>query len=434
MSAASPASDSRALAVVILADDLSGAADCGVACAELGLETVVALRPGPVGSGGDALAIDANTRSMTAGAAADVTERLALSYSQDDGRLLFKKLDSTLRGHLGPELGAVLRAHRTLQREAVIVLAPAFPALGRTTVDGHQRLHGAPLERTEIWRREHGCKAARIPAILQAHGLRTDLLPLDRVRAGVGALSAALDDLADCCDVIVCDAETELDLAAVAGASLRLGSRAVCAGSAGLARQLIEVAGLARPRAPRAAPLISGSAVFVVGSRSSVSRRQAAALAAREGVANVTGDPTATGEELLASGAATRLGAALAAGQDVIIWQPESHATDTAEARACGGLASLLAAERDRIGALFATGGETARCLLEALDVEALDLLGEVEPGVPMGIARGPRRFPVITKAGAFGTDSTLVTCRSLLRSWASPQAGPAPGSGRMSA
>lgn len=430
MSTASFGSDARPPAMVILADDLSGAADCGVACTELGLRTVVALRPGLLVSGADALAIDANTRAMSASEAAEVTERLALSYR--GGGLFFKKLDSTLRGHLGPELGAVLHAWRTVHRDAVIIVAPAFPALGRTTVDGHQHLHGVPLERTEIWRRERRSETASIPAMLQAHGLRAGLLPLDQVRAGVETLSTMLGKLADGCDVIVCDAETERDLAVVAACSLQLGPRALCAGSAGLARQLAEAAGLARPRAAGAMPVVSGSVVFVIGSRSSVSRRQAAALATRDGMANLAGDPTATREELLASGSAARLGAALAAGQDAIIWQPEDPATDAAEARSCGGVAALLAAQRDRIGAVFATGGETARCLLEALDVEALDLVGEIERGVPMGIARGPRRFPVITKAGAFGTDTTLVTCRSLLRGGASPRAEPAAGSGRM--
>ncbi len=64
----------------------------------------------------------------------------------------------------------------------------------------------------------------------------------------------------------------------------------------------------------------------------------------------------------------------------------------------------------------FATGGDTARCLLEALDVEALEPVRELESGVPLSIAIGPRRFPVITKAGAFGTDATMTRCRLLLR------------------
>src|SRR5665213_2511587 len=175
MNAAVQASGRSAPAILILADDLSGAADCGIACAEAGLETVVALRPGLVGPDAGALAIDGDTRTRTAEAAAEIMERLTLSCGQNENCLVFKKIDSTLRGHLGPELGAVLRAARTGKRDAIIILAPAFPAL------------------------------------LRAHGLRAGLLPLDRVRGTAGNLAAAMQDLADHADVVVCDAETDPD-------------------------------------------------------------------------------------------------------------------------------------------------------------------------------------------------------------------------------
>lgn len=418
MTAVSQASNRVAPAVLILADDLSGAADCGIACVEMGLATMVALRPGPAVPRGDALAIDADTRAMTAEAAAATTEQLALSHIHNKDCLVFKKLDSTLRGHLGPELAALLRAVRTSHSDAVIILAPAFPVLGRTTVNGRQRLHGLPLEDSDIWRRERPGESASLPSMLGAYGLRTGLLPLDRVRGDVSDMTATMQGIADRSDVVICDAETDSDLLAVATASQRLRSKVIWAGAAGLARQVVEAAGLAKPRAMFAAPAFDGSAVFVVGSRSSVSKRQAAALAAFDDVVSLEADPTSTLHDLQNSGIAARFGAALAAGKDAIIWQPEkSQQTETIEARSCAGLSELLASEKRRIGALFATGGETAHCLLSALDVDALELVREIEPGVPLSIAAGPRRFPVITKAGAFGADTTMIKCRSLLRS-----------------
>jgi 4-hydroxythreonine-4-phosphate dehydrogenase len=42
--------------------------------------------------------------------------------------------------------------------------------------------------------------------------------------------------------------------------------------------------------------------------------------------------------------------------------------------------------------------------------------VGEVEPGVPLGVADTPRPLPIVTKAGAFGGPATLVRCRSALR------------------
>jgi D-threonate/D-erythronate kinase len=70
----------------------------------------------------------------------------------------------------------------------------------------------------------------------------------------------------------------------------------------------------------------------------------------------------------------------------------------------------------DRIGGVIATGGDIARAVLGAAGAGGLHLLGEVEPGVPIGIADTQRPLPVVTKAGAFGTPQTLQRCRAALK------------------
>jgi 4-hydroxythreonine-4-phosphate dehydrogenase len=397
----------RVPALTIVADDLSGAADCAVVCAARGLSAVVALTPGGPGRDADVWSVDGDTRAMSGEAAAAAVEALACA---SESGLLFKKLDSTLRGHVGAELAAILRARRRARPDAVAILAPAFPALGRTTVEGRQRLHGEPLEASEIWRREGRGGNASLIDMTRAHGLAAALLPLRGGAATMGELAAGAD-------VLVCDAETDADLAAIARASLGLGRAAIWAGSAGLAGWLVEAAGLARPARPTPLPAVSGSRLLVVGSRSSVARRQAAVVAAMAGVVSIATDPTASREALVASGAAAALAGALEAGRDVIVWQPDlADEAASGDPRRCAGLASLLAERSQSIGALLATGGDTARRLLEALGVEALELVEELEPGAPLSLAFGRRRFPVITKAGAFGDEATLANCLSRLR------------------
>jgi uncharacterized protein YgbK (DUF1537 family) len=80
------------------------------------------------------------------------------------------------------------------------------------------------------------------------------------------------------------------------------------------------------------------------------------------------------------------------------------------------GLADLVAAAAGSIGALVATGGETACALLSRLGVHGIRLVDEVEPGVPLGISIGARRIPVVTKAGAFGDAETLSRCLARLK------------------
>ena len=60
--------------------------------------------------------------------------------------LLYKKIDSTLRGNITAELFALMEAFE-VQRALV---APAFPAQGRTTVHGRQFINGEPLEQTDF--------------------------------------------------------------------------------------------------------------------------------------------------------------------------------------------------------------------------------------------------------------------------------------------
>ena len=100
------------LRIVILADDLSGAADCGVACVGAGLTTLVALAHTGDDLAADVLSLDCDTRSMAPEQAATEVDRLIRIYAANHETLLFKKIDSTLRGNVGQELAAALRSLR----------------------------------------------------------------------------------------------------------------------------------------------------------------------------------------------------------------------------------------------------------------------------------------------------------------------------------
>jgi 4-hydroxythreonine-4-phosphate dehydrogenase len=75
----------------------------------------------------------------------------------------------------------------------------------------------------------------------------------------------------------------------------------------------------------------------------------------------------------------------------------------------------LLLPLAPQIGALVVTGGETARALLPAFGTHSLQLLQEVEPGVPLSVSIGTRSLPVVTKAGAFGSPDALLNAHRML-------------------
>jgi uncharacterized protein YgbK (DUF1537 family) len=384
--------------IVMIADDLSGAADCAVSCAVQGLRTIVQLSDSSRSDAVQVLAIDTATRSMPADRAAATVGRMVAMYEHAPGRVLFKKLDSLLRGHIGPELAA-MRCGRT---PAVIVMAPALPAQGRTTIDGCQWLNGQRLA------------SADAPKILEAAGLKFAQINLALVR-GTHHLATKMAELALQHDVLVCDSETEADLQGIAAAIAALPNAGwdgsiIWAGASGLARHIPNAMGIASAPAPIEEPRFRGPILIAVGSRSPLAHEQAREAGRSEGMTTVLLSP-----EVLRAESCSALSKALDSGNDVMA-VIESNGETTEDPRLCAALASLALPHMDKVGALIVTGGETARAVLTALDITGLRLLREVEPGVPLAVSTGARQIPVITKSGSFGNRATLAHCVQVLR------------------
>ena len=394
--------------ILIIADDLSGAADCAVGAARHGLESVVLWGDPPSKASAQIVAINADTRYRAADEAAAIQVRLWENYgTSSDGtrpRLFYKKIDSTLRGNFAVEM-------RALKNAGVAIVAPAYIPAGRTTVQGRVYLHGTALEHTEIWANEGLHGEANILSKLQSQDLRCAHIPLTAVRTD---LDVTLKHLVHSgkFDAVVCDAEQEEDLAAIAKASMDLPVYWV--GSAGLIAHLTHAAQLAEEF--RATPIsVRGSVVTVVGSLSSVSREQARQLAdqtdvtvVRASIGVLLGGETHTDWLPLSANIAS----AFKSHKDLVIMTDaqlaHGHFNGAALTRALG---RLLQPWAQSVGALIATGGETAHGLLPFLGAEGLRILHDIEPGAPLSEAIGTRTFLVITKAGAFGTPNTLLNC-----------------------
>jgi len=61
-----------------------------------------------------------------------------------------------------------------------------------------------------------------------------------------------------------------------------------------------------------------------------------------------------------------------------------------------------------RISGIVATGGDTANALCNALNAQALEILGEVEAGIPIMKLLGEQSLPLVTKAGGFGSPAAM--------------------------
>ncbi|WP_186222562.1 four-carbon acid sugar kinase family protein [Burkholderia gladioli] len=425
----------RASGLLIVADDLSGAADCAIAFAAAGLRTVVSLDASAPARPAAVLAVDTDTRRL---APAEAARRAADAWraQRAPDRRLYKKIDSTLRGNWAAEVAALA----ALAGPAIV--APAFPATGRGVIDGRVLVRGVPLEDTETWQLEHAGRDAALRALLEDAGLRVEQVGLEVLRGDpqriVAMLAAAA---AEGVRAIVVDAETSEDLARLARLTAALDTPFFWVGSGGLSRELAALPELfeadaaagsdsgvgaeggagAESRSAEAASVVApGPLLTLVGSLSAISERQCALLRAEAGIAEFIVPPA-----VLREGAAhaqwhawhERIGACLRGRQDAIVRIGRDAAFDPAEgALLSGALAALVAPHVEGLGGLIVTGGETARAMLGAARIGALELAREIEAGVALGRPADGRGPHVVTKAGAFGTEHALLGAYRHLR------------------
>jgi uncharacterized protein YgbK (DUF1537 family) len=164
--------------IVVIADDLSGAAELAGAAVRHGLTAEVQTT---FASDTDAevVCVDTDSRMLPP---ADASRRLAAvtqTIVAARPSWIFKKCDSVLRGPVLAEAHAVA-ATAGKQR---ILLVPANPSRGRTISDGIYRIHGQPLDKTPFASDPvHPRRAANVKALLE--GDLTGVVLPDAASAG----------------------------------------------------------------------------------------------------------------------------------------------------------------------------------------------------------------------------------------------------------
>jgi 4-hydroxythreonine-4-phosphate dehydrogenase len=385
-----------AVDILVLADDLSGAAEAAatflgrVPAPRLVLKPEQADRPGVT-------VVDLNTRGLPR-PQADSLLSTTLDHSPP-GRLTVIKIDSLLRGHLG----AVVEL---LADRGPVILAAGLPALGRTVHDGVLHVDGTPLHRTDLWHLEEAATPASIAELI---GRPT------RICSSPSDLTAALSEGV----VAICDVDTDADLDTVA-ATARRDSGVQLVGTAAL------TAALARTLpTSAAAPTVENSGapavLTVVGTGALNAAAQVAAL--------VDGGATSivVAADALIAGAAdpAQLSAALVTDAQVVLTVGGSvPAAQRASLAAALGryvaAADLAASTR---ADLVLTGGETARSVIDALGLDALQPVGVVHHGAVLCVASDGRR--IVTRPGSFGDRGSFVDITAHLTSPHAPRFSP---------
>jgi uncharacterized protein YgbK (DUF1537 family) len=364
---------SSGLACRLVADDLTGAADAGAKFVARGLSGAVLLSPAPNALDADLdvdlLAINTDTRRGPEAVARCRMHDVAGPFvRRGRAAAIFKKIDSTLRGHVGAELDAALDTFGCSHA----IVAPAFPSMGRVVRIGALIVHG-PSASVQTPR--------DVLSLLASQGLRAGAATI-----GAAATRAMIDRaLSEGARVLVCDATTHAHLDAIVDAAWPRDDdprRPLWVGSAGLADAIAKRLALARPHAraaptapsmPRAEAKRAERVILFIGSTHPATRAQKARLAS-------TGDERAMLVE--------------------IDWR---HTTPEA-------LLATTAPRQDLAGYVM-SGGDTAANICLAMGATAIRIGGEVANGVPWGVLIGgiADGVPVVLKSGGFGPRKALV-------------------------
>jgi uncharacterized protein YgbK (DUF1537 family) len=422
--------------IVIIADDLTGAADTGVQFCRC-FDDAVLLPYNRLWSEFKAIATSSSwaTAVYTNSRALDVNgaRRRLGSIAHELSRLkpagIYKKVDSCLRGNLGAETEAIMEelGYR------VSFIAPAFPEMGRTTIHGIHYLYGTPVAQSEISKDPVApITDSNLSRVIMAQGMypvaHIDVTLIDRDEQKLKAEIERLIGLRN--RHFVFDAATQTHLDIIARLSFTLPQKIILVGSAGLAKS---VGGLlpqrSTPKKAKVEGLKKGNHLLVCGTTSEVTKLQIERL-----IQNYPYEEVILEADLLAdqnqqndlmNGVSFVQSVLITKSVVIRISSPKDDKPVTKKTNRpqiaesiVKGLGHFVASvlKQSKPGFFFVTGGDTADAVLTAVEAKGIRILGEIVTGMVHGIILGGpiNGLPIVTKAGAFGNKNALVVLHEI--------------------
>lgn len=425
---------------LIIADDLTGGADTGAQFARWGIRTFLVSCEKNLAvdfskfNRQEALVVNTDSRGLSPEEASALISNMFKTYDSALFPILYKKVDSTLRGNIGCEIDVLIEK----VNDSLCFMTPAYPEQGRTVVEGVLMIKGIPLASTEISRdASFPVKESHVRKLLESQSRHTvGWIGLEEVHsAGEKLLSRVEDKRKKGTRIIVFDAESRQDLRNIADAAFRMERTPLCVGSAGLAREI------ARKLSPSASASSHASRkemksvrhIFIVsGSASSVTHEQLRQVEDKSILPFVLPskwmirDDPASGVEK--KDVSRKIARALSEGSALLKSPSEYIRRERmgfpARPDMMGTLASLAlsALEQSEVRAddlaLILTGGETAMSVIRLLQAEGIEIEDELLEGIMKGRLKEGRwdGLTVATKAGGFGKGDTLKKIVKILK------------------
>ena len=401
----------------VIADDFTGATDIAGMLVKGGMRTIQTIgvpAKGTIPDDVDAVVVALKTRSIPA-ADAIAQSLAALKALQEAGcvRFFFKycsTFDSTDAGNIGPVGDALLDALKAKQA----IYCPAFPVNGRTIFFGHLFVGDVLLSDSHM--KHHPLTpmtdASLVRVLARQTPHKVGLVALKQVQSGSAVLRESLARLAaQGVRHVVVDAVADTDLGIIGEA---VGDDVLVTGGSGVALGLPAAYRRRSLMAHRSGadtlPKIEGPPAVLAGSCSAATLGQIKAFKGAhlaldtEAICrgeDVAGKALAWAREKLGTVpillSASDAPGAVKALQAKYGIEKSSQAIEKTMAALARGLVEA------GVGRLVVAGGETSGAVVSALDVAALRIGPEIDPGVPWTASVGARPILLALKSGNFG-------------------------------
>lgn len=405
----------------IIADDFTGALDTGVQFAAHGACTRVITDPtadlAQVAPEVEVLVMDAETRHLPPQQAYDIVYRAVSQATKLGVPYIYKKTDSALRGNIGAELTALLRASGRSQ----LPFLPALPQMGRCTRGGVHYIQNIPVAESVF---------GQDPFEPVTRSSVTELIALQSDVAAVSCPAPRYGQgLPEGEGVAVFDAQSEEELALAGKLLLKADRLHIMAGCAGFGAVLPDLLGLGTKARPSLPPLDSRLLVLC-GSVNPITLAQLEKaqesgfarmrmtpaqkltpgyFASAEGLAQI-----AEWKKTLAVCDTCIIDANDEGGNELTAEFAAAHGMTMEDVRqGISGALGLIMKELfacDDLGTLLITGGDTLLQCMNQMGVYEMEPIGEMAAGVVLSrfSLSGTSRF-VISKSGGFGEETLLL-------------------------
>ena len=418
--------------VGIIADDLTGANDTAVQFHKRGANTKILLNSEhtpKVKAGFEVWALSSESRNVAEDIAVSRVEQALETFVQNFSfDYYYKKIDSTLRGHIALETLTMLNY---LNYDAAVII-PAFPQEGRITVGGYHLVKGVPIGKTEIAIDPHSpITESHVPTLLRSQ-LGEDsadivgTIDLKTVMNGAGPILMKISELIkEGKRLIVADACSLTDIEQIVLAITKSDKKILPTGTAATAQILAKywLGDIEKEETPIN---IAKLPKFIVsGTATQITANQIKKLEQSVDIENIDFIPLEINEILygISDELIERIVTNLQNGTTVCVHtsnlisnfdgfsEDSFNAELTKEKLAdmitdC--LSDLTKRITERINVILITlGGETSYKCCKAINSNELQIIDEVLPAIPL--CYDVNRYWIITKSGNLGDSNTLI-------------------------